>query len=495
VSTDDPDPVDAFEQLSHVSNQPELCRSGVLDSTSARVKILLDLGKTSEELVSKIKAQLGTIYPQHSVVHLKLEGGELTEEEQNAMSSLYLKFLPETRSVRGLSWLDVERMNAAVEQLVCANALPWLERKLTSLDANITAKRKGLRNQLRNFLRTEPQSFAGGKLSLQQVEWQCRLAGDIAFHLRAYETAFGFYRNICGDLKQEKWTQIAAAGCYEMSGLTAMLANIVPSIEISRLLDQAVELFGNTPGAVRAAVFQAFALRGQSEAADKIVRVNGLVGGNPLQSGLLLELAADLHSVAGMKRKEAFTRVLAGHMFNKVDGGKRKALELYASVMEVYRKDWPCIRDHLLFTMSKLDYGLGEYERALSHLVALFDNISETASIDKHANYVKLLMYVCKSLGGSAGGDGIFLPVVRVQEVTTQSVVVELRNPLLVAVDVENLSIRGDCESEVTGVIHLGPLETRCLNVMVMFPSEQELIVTGVEWTLFGLITCRYVLP
>ena len=489
VSVLDENPIDAFEQLSHISNQPELCRSGILDPTSARVKIFIDDRSLEQEIVDKTLAQLRTIYTQNSVIYLPLDGEEVGDVD---LTKIFSRFSQTTPRV---SWTDVDRLNSAVEQIVCGNALPWLERKLVQLDANITAKRKGIRNQLRNFLRTEPQSFSGGNLSLQQVEWQCRLAGDICFHLRAYEAALGFYRNICSDLKQEKSTQLAAAGCYEMSGVCGFLGNL--NTETSRFFDTAIELYGpSSHFTIRAAIFQSLALSGRPEAADKLIRVNGQVStGNCLRSAIVLDHAARLYGLAGMKRKEAFTRVLAGHMFNKVEGGKELALEAYSSVLDLYKSDWPCIRDHLLFTMAKLEYGLGRNAEAFHHLELLFSNVANGGTVDKHSNYVKLLMYVAKALGEKVSTDQVGIPQLGVVAIKDDELCLSVENPLLVPIDVEGLFIEStnfDCE--MTGVFQLNPLERRMVSLMISRTSnDPPSMRLCAKWTLFGIIKCSVI--
>jgi hypothetical protein len=491
VSCQDDNPIDAFEQLSHISNQPELCRNGILDPTSARIKILIDDRSVAQELVDKTLAQLRTIYTQNSVIYLPLEGGGPVDAD---VESIFTKFNSSPR----LSWGDVERLNNAVEQIICGNALPWLERKLSQLDANITAKRKGLRNQLRNFLRTEPQSFSGGNLSLQQVEWQCRLAGDIAFHLRAYEVAFGYYRNICSDLKQEKSTQLAAAGCYEMSGLCGFFAGVGES---PRFFDTAMELYGNTSLAIRAAILQSLSLAGRPEAAEKLIRVNGQVAtGSSLRSAVVLDHAARLYGSAKMMRKEAFTRVLAGHMFNKVEGGKELALSAYSSVLDLYTKsDWPCIRDHLLFTMAKLEYGLGRYEQAFIQLEGLFKNVANggvIGTVDKHSNYVKLLMYVAKSCGEdflNSRRVEFAIPQISVGDIGEDMIRLWVTNPLLVPIDIETLCVESknfDCE--MSGIFQIQPCEKKEVQLMISGAtcSDTKLLVDSIQWTLFGIIKC-----
>ena len=496
ASTDDANPVDAFEQLSHVANQPELCRSGVLDPTSVRVKLLLHNKVASHTSHGDtIVQQLIQIYGPNSVIFAPINSGNGSEAADiQSVFSRHAKVV-----VPNFSWTDVTTLNLAMEQVVTLNAIPWLERKLQQLELNIAAKRKGLRNQLRNFLR--PSDTQPVQISLQQVEWQCRLAGDIAFHLRAYDTAFAYYRNVSGDFKQERSMQLAAAGCYEMSALTGFLAGGVVSVaELSRFFDTATDLYLDgkcSHHAVRCAILQSFVLRGRAEAADKIVRINGSVAGGALRSAVLLDLAAQLHAAARMWRKEAFTRVLAGHMFNKAEGAKEWALEAYKSVIDVYGPEWAHIRDHLLFTMSKLEFGLGRYAEALHVIQDLFtsvlnpDRSATVGGAEKHGNYVKLLAFIGKALA-SAGDLPVLscaIPEVTVFDVTQESVMLKLVNPLHVVVDVDQLSLElTGGESERSGIIHMQPSETKFVPLQIVADSPLTSdSVKRVSWILFGL--------
>ena len=503
VSATEPNPIDAFEQLSHVANQPEACRSGLLDPTSARIKLLIHDTKNGGDS-NAILDQLKRIYTENSVAFFSFNSLETVSSDIGAI------FGPKY-SVP-LTYNNVEALGRLCEQtIVKDNALPWLERKLQSLDNNITAKRKGLRNQLRNFLRSDNQTNAAaslsGQLSLQQVEWQCRLAGDIAFHLRAHETAFGYYRNVASEFKQDRGRMLAGAGCYEMSAICALLSaeTLASSSEINRFAETAVELYKEgKPHAhnhvMRAAVFQSLVLRGRSEAAEKLIRINGeIVSGDTtsglLRSAVILDLAAYLHGAAKMKRKEAFTRVLAGHMFNKVEGGKELALEAYSAVLSLYGPEWGFIRDHLLFTMAKLEFGLGRSHQSLALMTDLLKSSKGTA--EKHLNYLKLLSYIAKQ--SSSDGVNFPIPIVSLHEKEIDAI--SVTNPLLVPLELSGLHFifqnPSSAESETSGLIRLESGESRNISLMVVEdPPGTTPVVSAIGWTLFESLSCRFdILP
>ena len=495
VSSDDQNPMDCFEQLSHVANQPNAAKNGILDPTSARVKILLhDLQSGSDmRYPESIANQLRGIYSPQSVICLPINSNNSGETIPD-IRALYNKHCLGTSpdAGRSLSWEDVDRLNEAIVTVVLENAIPWMERKLQLLDANITAKRKGLRNQLRNFLRSD--QLGPKSATLQQVEWQCRLAGDLAFHLRHHELAFSYYRNVGSDFKTDRLLA-QAAGCYEMSAISGFLAGHNSVGELSRFLDVAIDLYKDSKlgtHVIRAATIQSLILRGRTEAADKLIKWNGDVPDSGLRCAVLLSRAAYLFGAGGMKRKESFTTVLAGHMFNKVEGMKEWALQCYSDVLEGY-PGWTYITDHLLFTMAKIEFNLSRFDKSVELLKRLMNgvvNSSIVGTVEKHVNYVKLITYVGKAIDGMLV-DEMPIPVLSVGNVTDGEVFVKVKNPLLVNVDVSGMKILFSNlggESEVSGLVVIEPGEMRSVGLQCVIDDGVE--VVGVEYTLFNSMKC-----
>lgn len=501
VSSEEPNPMDCFEQLSHIANQPSACQQGICDPTSARVKLLLhDKRRSTEDgrFAESLANQMMGLYAPNSVVFLPINSNASPPLDPE-IHSLFSKHSPNVGMHAGLSlsWDDIDLLNRAVETIVVQNAIPWMERKLATLDANITAKRKGFRNQLKNFLRPVPDPAAvsrtvGATLSLQQVEWQCRLAGDLAFHLRQYETALGYYRNVCGDFKTDRLYG-QAAGCYEMSGLCATLLGSTDTHEVVRFFDTAIDLYREgrmNDWCIRSGILESWALRGRPDAAEKLIKINGDIPDNGLRCAMLLDRAASLHGYAGMKRKEAFTRVLAGHMFNKVDGMKPWALDCYSSVLPMYTSTvrWTFIVDHLLFTMAKLEFGLQHIDSAKARLTELLHGVANSADVptppgtaEKHSNYVKLLVYIAKGLEDGKSFFQIEIPKISLHKSEGGGLLVTITNPLLTQIEVGGLLL--DERPIGPPAMSLGPLEAVNIGTIETKPNRAQ-------WTLFGIAKC-----
>merc|ERR1719253_1179033 len=131
-----------------------------------------------------------------------------------------------------------------------------------------------------------------------------RLAGDLAFHLRDYETALGYYRGVVGDFKQDRsWKH--TAGSYEMWGLCTYITG-APRTEWQRCMESAYDhyLQAMCPRhAVRAVALHHAMVCDPKEAAARLMKVNGDMTDTGLRSALILEQAGQLYWQSGSRRK------------------------------------------------------------------------------------------------------------------------------------------------------------------------------------------------
>ncbi|KAF4732350.1 Trafficking protein particle complex 8, partial [Perkinsus olseni] len=387
------DPIQSFEQLMHESNMPPLARRGVLDPDAARMKVLIhDPSKAPPglDLDALLSLMQNTYSPQSCFILVVGEGSEPPVPDIQALfrRNPFPPVLDEYAAT-GVQWSEIDDLQRLGTAIVTECAVPWAERKLAELDETISLKRKGFRNAFSRFLRkpnlpgtevingpigssqdphgtrTAPEGY-----TLSSLEWQIRLAGDLAFHLRDYPQALAYYRQVTPDFKQDhQWG--VAAGAYEMSAVAAWLSHIssggegVAVSEVSRYMDNAVELYRKAGPrfyrhAMRAAIIQSAILRGRVESPQRLLKANGDIPDAGLRCALVLERAARLQRDAGQLRKMCFHLVLAGHTFNKA-GYKQWALACYKAVVPEYAgKGWTHITDHLLFTMAKQTFALGD---------------------------------------------------------------------------------------------------------------------------------------
>eukprot|EP00929_Paragymnodinium_shiwhaense_P017863 TRINITY_DN12768_c0_g1_i2.p1 TRINITY_DN12768_c0_g1~~TRINITY_DN12768_c0_g1_i2.p1 ORF type:complete len:1272 (-),score=208.97 TRINITY_DN12768_c0_g1_i2:409-4224(-) len=447
VSSKESDPIYLLENLLHASNMPPLCTQGVLDPVPARAAVLLhDHSDPDSPAMDELNAKFDLVrarFTPHMVVLMEINRGSAPLKQiQEMYHPLVLArgVPPPPESGDGTVGLcqslthdDLESLSSAASEVILQCAFPWMERQLQGLEAQISHSRKGLKNQLK-YLWRKPREASGtsggggagggsgmqaalsGALSLMgdavaepgsvyplhSVEGQMRLAGDLAFHLRDYETAAGYYRTIVGDFKQDRaWKH--AAGAYEIWGLCAYMTGTARS-EWERVMESAYENYirASAPRhALRVVALHQMMICDSRESAARLIRVNTDIADTSLSSALILEQAAQRYFDAGLKRKGAFYMILAGFMFNKL-GLKRLAFCAYRASADLYSRRWFEIGDHCQFTMARQAFGLGMYRQSLDHFLALLNSFAATdkhvtIQADRESTYLKEFVFVVKT--------------------------------------------------------------------------------------------------
>ena len=288
---------------------------------------------------------------------------------------------------------DVVAHRRFVERFAVASLIPAMEARLRALNANISATRKGLKNQFKSFWGRSTGQIAkpegDGGYTFRSAESEIRVAADLAFALRDHDTAAQHYRLLQSDYKADKaWRRLGAA----QEALGHALALSKPEAtwiaegapfrecrrDAERELEQAAQCFArahvNGNGAVSGAVSGADAASAETspvggpgsvaertrlatraslahaaflaacgahrEAAAPLMRVSAEEGQTHLRGGLLLEAAATEYCRASppMVRKCAIHLVLAGHRYNQ-GGFRAHAIRCYAAALPVYQHD------------------------------------------------------------------------------------------------------------------------------------------------------------
>ena len=285
---------------------------------------------------------------------------------------------------------DVVAHRRFVERFAVASLIPAMEARLRALNANISATRKGLKNQFKSFWGRSTGQIAkpegDGGYTFRSAESEIRVAADLAFALRDHDTAAQHYRLLQSDYKADKaWRRLGAA----QEALGHALALSKPEAtwiaegapfrecrrDAERELEQAAQCFArahvNGNGAVSGAVSGADAASAETspvggpgsvaertrlatraslahaaflaacgahrEAAAPLMRVSAEEGQTHLRGGLLLEAAATEYCRASppMVRKCAIHLVLAGHRYNQGGSGR--------TLFGVTPRRYPCI--------------------------------------------------------------------------------------------------------------------------------------------------------
>eukprot|EP00931_Biecheleriopsis_adriatica_P053040 TRINITY_DN30978_c0_g1_i1.p1 TRINITY_DN30978_c0_g1~~TRINITY_DN30978_c0_g1_i1.p1 ORF type:complete len:1250 (-),score=256.79 TRINITY_DN30978_c0_g1_i1:160-3909(-) len=449
----EPDPVSIIDQLLHSSNMPPLCTQGVLDPVPARTAVLLhDLSDpespTQEELAAKLEQVKAHVTPHLALaVQISRGGADSVEPE---IEDIFRQFAaarnapppppvpneaPKAKTAPGARLIqeDLRSLAYVGSQVVVKTAVPWLERQLQQLEAHISQSRKGFKNQLKYLWRKPREGEseksatstrdtrseeAGSVYSFNTVEGQMRLAGDIAFHLRDYETALGYYRSVVSDFKQDK-SHKHAAGVYEMWGVCTYVTRAAKS-EWSRCMEMAYDYYlqaggpASTRYAMRTVALHQAMLCDFQEAAARLMKVNGDIADNVLRSALVLEQAGQLYCQAGQMRKGAFHIVLAGHTFNKLNL-KHLALNCYQAVVKQYAgKQWFHINDHFHLHMARQAFSQGKKTDAISFFIGLLNSFScpdrkVNMTPERESQYLKEFLFVMNDSVKEGGAQKVDL--------------------------------------------------------------------------------------
>ncbi|CAK9116010.1 unnamed protein product [Durusdinium trenchii] len=452
VMSKEAEPAMLLEQLLHASNMPPLCTQGILDPVPSRVAVLLhdvsDPESPNEDELTQKLTDLKTRFAPNQVYVLQINRGsaevepEIEELFRNFSSNRHAPPPPPAPNEGAacaaspgsrLSSDDVKSVAQVVAEVVVRSAVPWMEKQLQQLEAQISQTRKGFRNQLKYLWRKPREANERGEVvqedsgayPLHSVEGQMRLAGDISFHLRDYEVALGYYRNVVSDFKQDRsWKH--AAGAYEMWGLCTYITNGARS-ERNRCMESAYEHYlqaSSSRLAMRAVVLHQAMVSDLKDAALRLMKVNGDLADSNLRNALILEQAGQLYYTCAAPRKGAFHLVLAGHTYNKL-GFKRLALFSYQAVVDLYLgKGWFHISDHFHFTMARQANRLGLKDESLSHFLELLNSFADAdkkigIQAERENTYIEEFLYVIKDWVHKRCGEGetktIDLQIPRIQ--------------------------------------------------------------------------------
>jgi hypothetical protein len=536
VSSAEPEPLSQFESLIHVSNMPAACQKHVLDPNCVRMKILLHDctgGVPADRQAQPTYAVMRKTYAAATCHLLELyQGGGDVSGIFGASATL-------------LGPKDVTNLRNIYREVVTACALPWMERKLQQLDAQIAQSRKGLKNQIKYLWRKsreeEDQKGAAGVYTLQDVEAQLRLSADLAFHCHDYELAATLCKRVLPDFNQDKSVKHAAAA-YELLGVCQFLLNN-PKADWEKNMERAYEQYSKGQGGLNLAAracLLACAMSPGKDAAQRLVKLNADLPDAPLRMALLLEQAGLQYSKTGQRRKGLFHLVLAGHTFNKA-GQKRLALHAYERVLPAFTARWAHITDHIHFTMARLAFSVQRYEESLQHFVALLNTFALNRVVvnpEREVTYFREFLYAVKTWNaqdpknaevfldlklplvaseakvlpyGEIVGPKMQIPGVSREEMKTlraSAFRMAAGHPVRVEVSISNptqlqldLSIRltashdkGEAVELPAQSVTLVPKESSTI-VLTAISTEGTLRITGTSWRLFDSCQSRSTFP
>ncbi|XP_021755995.1 trafficking protein particle complex subunit 8-like [Chenopodium quinoa] len=378
VSSKDEEPINKFVDLFNNTKLPALLNDGAMDPKILKHYIVLHDNQDGPlEKASKILSEMKNTYGSNDCQLLCInssQGGSV-DSQANPWSSC--KQIKE----HFLDTDNIDQIKVLMQDLTTKHVIPHMEQKIRALNQQVSATRKGFKNQIKNLWwrkgREDTQDTPDGPAyTFSSTESQIRVLGDYAFMLRDYDLALSNYRLISMDYKLDKsWKRYA--GVQEMMALTYFMMDQA-SKEAESCLDSAFTTYlklglRGQQNAVRCGLWWAEMLKARDqykEAASVYFRVSGE---EPLQSAVMLEQASYcyLFSVPQMLRKYGFHLILSGDSYKKCDQMKH-GIRTYKTALSVFSgTSWGLIKDHIHFQLGKWFALLGMFDVAIEHMLEI----------------------------------------------------------------------------------------------------------------------------
>ncbi|PSS15857.1 Trafficking protein particle complex subunit like [Actinidia chinensis var. chinensis] len=383
VSSKDNEPINKFVDLFNTDQLPSLLNDGAMDPKILKYYLLLhDSQDGTSEKATKYLTEMRNTFGSNDCGLLCINSSQdgLFEHQENPWALYKTESSPSQRLGCFLNIDDMDELQNSMQDLSSKHIIPHMEQKIRVLNQQVSATRKGLRNQIKNLWWRKgkedmPESFNGLMYTFSSIESQIRVLADYAFMLRDYELAVSNYRLLSTDYKLDKaWKRYA--GVQEMMGLTYFMLDQSRK-EAEYCMENAFNTYlkiglAGQRNATRCGLWWAEMLKTRDqfkEAATVYFRISGEEP--PLHSAVMLEQGSYCYLFAKtpMLRKYGFHLVLSGDLYKKCDQIKH-AIRTYRGALTVFKETkWSHIRDHVHFHIGKWYAILGLFDVAINHIM------------------------------------------------------------------------------------------------------------------------------
>ena len=441
VSSSEEDPVPKLVSLLALEALPPLFRDGIMDPNMLKHYVLIhDNTLSSSQTDGTFQLMRETFGPTACSL-LRVNSNPAGDSHHAELCSA------KTFSSRGksgdttlskgkyMSAADIESVGKFVSNFVVTALLPHMDKRIRSLNQQVTATRKGFKNQFKSwgsslFGRAGPgevgregfvegSDISGPVYLYTSTEAQIRALADLAFMLQDYELAISHYKLVQADFKKDKaWKHLG--GAMEMSALCLFMLHPESKKQMQdELLDNAYlnyQRFNLTRHCARVTFIHADILKFRGrwiDASEKLIRCTSSESAD-LRAALLYEQAAMCFlQVTGRPhmRKYALHLVHAGHRYLK-SSHKAHGVRCYEAALQVYRcKNWTHIDDHLLSALGKNSVAMEAVDAAVDYYVLLLRN-QEGKGTERQQSYLREFINMIRQLCPSREVSGAGIPAV-----------------------------------------------------------------------------------
>lgn len=386
VSSSDDHPINKFVDLFNTSKLPSLLNDGAMDPKIMKHYLLLhDNQDGSSEKASKILTEMRSTFGSNDCQLLCINSSHDGHIERQ--DDPWGLFKPDALIGKQLGCFlsneDLIEIRELMQDFSSKHIIPYMEQKIRALNQQVSATRKGFRNQIKNLWWRKGKDDAvdspsGPTYTYNSIESQIRVLGDYAFMLRDYELALSNYRLISTDYKLDKaWKRYA--GVQEMMGLAYFLLDQSRK-EAEYCMENAFNTYlkmgpSGHLNATRCGLWSAEMLKAREQYREAAAVYFRICNEEPLHSAVMLEQASYCYllSKPPMIRKYGFHLVLSGDRYKRMDQINH-AIRTYRNAIAVFKgTEWSHIKDHVHFHIGQWYASLGLYDVAVTQMLEILD--------------------------------------------------------------------------------------------------------------------------
>ncbi|KAI7991474.1 Trafficking protein particle complex subunit 8 [Camellia lanceoleosa] len=382
VSSRDEEPINRFVDLFNSDQLPSLLSDGAMDPKILKYYLLLhDNQDGTSEKTTKFLTEMRSTFGSNDCGLLCVNSSQdgLVEHQENPWALYRTESSPNHRLGCFLNIDDMDELQNVMQDLSSKHIIPHMEQKIRVLNQQVSATRRGFRNQIKNLWwrkgkEDTPDTPNGPMYTFSSIESQIRVLGDYAFMLRDYELALSNYRLLSTDYKIDKvWKRYA--GVQEMMGLTYFMLDQSRK-DAEYCMENAFNTYlklgsSGQRNATRCGLRWVEMLKTRDQFKEATTVYFRISGEEPLHSAVMLEQASYCYLFAKppMLRKYGFHLVLSGDLYKKCDQMKH-AIRTYRGALTVFTgTKWSHIRDHVHFHIGKWYAFLGMFDVAINHIL------------------------------------------------------------------------------------------------------------------------------
>ncbi|KAG2333814.1 hypothetical protein Bca52824_004994 [Brassica carinata] len=376
VSSKDEQPVNKFVDLFNTNRLPSLLNDGVMDPKILKHYLLVhDNQDATTERTSKVLSEMRSTFGNNECnllcTNSSKEGN--VEHQANPWAS-FKSSVSANKLGCALTGDDIVEIKDLMQEFASRHIIPHMEQKVRDLNQQISATRKGLRNQIKTYGGEKEKTM----YTFSSTESQIRILGDYAFMLHDYELALSSYRLISTDYKLDKaWKHYA--GVQEMMGLAYFISDQSKK-EAEYCMENAFSTYlklgrAGFQNATRCGLWWAEMLKAGDQYKEAASAYFRICGEEPLHAAVMLEQASYCFVLTkpAMLNKYGFHLVLAGDHYKNCDQVSH-AIRTYRSAISVYESTtWSHIKDHVHFHIGRWYALVGMHDVAVRNMLKVLD--------------------------------------------------------------------------------------------------------------------------